>query len=191
MKLNMVNKEKIIFLIAPIIIALFLYFILVPPLIIAILLIVIYSILLIYPQIEKRVYKDLNKEAWLFCVDWWWKFRKEKLDTMVGQGLIKDFYMPNETVITFIAFRINRSKKEGLRKGQPLILVVEYKDGNYHMKDWDDSITSTSDRKWVDPFYDVVPVIMRRAKIGKKEEEKKKKEEEEDSSEEGEVEYDE
>lgn len=174
------TKEKAIILMTPIIIGVFLYIIAIPLTIITILLVLCYSILILFPILESRGVKDVTKEAWKFSIKWWYDFRTESLNTARGQGLLKDIIMPDGTEKKFIAFKITRKKSEGQHSNQPLILVTEYNDGHFFMRDWDDTISSNDEEKWENPFLDVIPIVMKERKYYKDRKIKKEREDEEE-----------
>ena len=143
------RDKKIMVIVLPILVGLFLYFILVPLVYILAGLTAYYIIFLVLPLFREIERKDDMKRAWEYVCKWWWDFRKEDITSLLGRGFER--YFGDDK---FIAFVVNRGKL-GARKLMPLVVVVNTK--GPEVVYWDDNPTS---EEIENPFIKISPVLV-------------------------------
>jgi hypothetical protein len=177
--------ETLLILIAPIILGVVLYFLILPKIIVFGVPLLIYVIMAIVYFAPKVRYKDDMERAWNYLCDWWFRFRKEDISSLDARGFER--YFGNDKFIAFVVYR----GKMGSKAYMPLVAVV--KTGSMEIVDWDDN---PSDEKIKNPFIHISPYFVgapspsvkpelepflkgRITKIREREEEEEKKEGEE------------
>jgi hypothetical protein len=141
--------ETLLILIAPIILGVVLYFLILPKIIVFGVPLMIYAIMAIIHFAPKVIYKDDMERAWNYLCDWWFRFRKEDISSLNARGFER--YFGDDKFIAFVVYRGSIGSKAHL----PLVAVV--KTGSMEVVDWDDD---PSDEKIKNPFIHISPYFV-------------------------------
>ncbi len=144
-----IDYKTLLYISFPIIIALFLHFLLVPSYLIIITIAILYAFIFLsflYSKIER---KDDMVRCWEYAKKFWKKFRNEELDTYTARAFCRFF--GDEKMFAFV---VNR-KLGGVMGGQPLVLIVSA--NGPEIRGWDDKPTY---EKIQNPFIDISPYLV-------------------------------
>jgi hypothetical protein len=154
MKMNFRRfSKKIVYIIVPPVLLLFLYIFLLLPgefLPYAYVVLSFYYVAVLFSFLKRKIWRDDDmKTAWKFLCDWWYNFRMEDLSTLNGKGFTRYFGKDK-----YIAFVIDRGEI-GQKAYQTLVCVV--KTNPLEIVDWDDN---PRDEKIKNPFIDISPIFV-------------------------------